>query len=122
MLVQRIAALRSEKESLEQEVSRGEVQIKGLTADKMALQSDLNAVLAQRDRLVVQKKQLRVRPCQSINHPSLFVVNRRCRCAACGVPRRPLRPLCRACVARRTRVCGAVCLCLDHVAAGHGCW
>ena len=60
LLTQRLTALKQERESLELEVSRQESVIRTLQNDKIVLQSDVNVLKAQRDRLVVQKKQLRV--------------------------------------------------------------
>ncbi len=60
MLTQRLTALKGEKESLEADVARQDAQIRALQSDKIVLQSDVNVLKAQRDRLVLQKRQLRV--------------------------------------------------------------
>lgn len=60
MLNQRLTALKGEKESLEADVARQDAQIRALQSDKIVLQSDVNVLKAQRDRLVLQKRQLRV--------------------------------------------------------------
>lgn len=60
LLQQRLVASQTEKDSLSADLARSDASNKALQADKAALQTEVQRLRAHRDRLVVQKKSLRV--------------------------------------------------------------
>ena len=62
LATQRYAALQAQKLALDADLAKSEAANKALQAEKAALQADCSKLRNHRDRLIVQKKTLKVRP------------------------------------------------------------